>query len=99
MHDTIKQADAQGRVVATIPRECLWRALTPQMFRLASLLPAMEQALAYGREVTDESGAMELAGHRPRLVPGRGDNIKITQPGDLELAALYLERQQRDERG
>lgn len=95
LHDTIKQCDDACRVVETLPREHLWRALTPQMFRLSRLQSALEHALTAGLVVTDESSAMELAGYQPRLVQGQSDNIKITQPGDLELAALFLERQQR----
>lgn len=93
LHDTIKQSDGSRRVVDTLPRDQLWRALTPQMFRLASLQSALEHALAAGQVVTDESSAMEFAGYAPKLVPGHSDNIKITQPGDLELAAFFLELQ------
>jgi 2-C-methyl-D-erythritol 4-phosphate cytidylyltransferase len=98
LHDTIKQADAQGRVVATIPRECLWRALTPQMFRLQPLLEALTQALAKDLLVTDDASAMELAGFAPRLLQGRADNIKITRPEDLALAEFYLAQQSTEQR-
>lgn len=84
--DTVKRADSSQRVAQTLPRDGLWLAQTPQMFRLGLL------AEAYARfpEVTDEAGAMERAGHVPKLVTGDARNIKVTYPGDFALAALYL---------
>ena len=93
LHDTIKQAGEGGRITATIPREQLWRAFTPQMFRLGELFDALTQALAEGWLVTDDASAMELAGYAPRLLEGRSDNIKITRPEDLRLAEFYLRQQ------
>jgi 2-C-methyl-D-erythritol 4-phosphate cytidylyltransferase len=93
LHDTIKQADDQGCVLTTLPRERLWRAFTPQMFRLGNLVSALTQALTKGLLVTDDASAMELAGYAPRLLEGRSDNIKITRPEDLALAEFYLSRQ------
>lgn len=93
MADTVKRADAQDCVVETVPRAGLWRALTPQMFRFDSLRNALQQALAQGIEITDEAMAIELAGGRPRLVAGHPDNIKVTLPGDLALAELFLNQQ------
>jgi 2-C-methyl-D-erythritol 4-phosphate cytidylyltransferase len=89
--DTMKQVDAEGAVVQTVERDGLWRALTPQMFRFGLLRDALQQAIARGVLVTDEAAAMEMAGHRPRMVEGQGDNIKITRPGDLQLAEFYLQ--------
>ena len=83
--DTLKR-EAGGRVAATVDRSRLWRALTPQMFRFGLL----REALAAASGVTDEAGAMEQAGHRPVLVPGRGDNIKVTTREDLIQAAAIL---------
>jgi len=91
--DTLKRANALGEVVETVPREGLWRAATPQMFRLGALSAALEAALAGGQLVTDDAAAMELAGQRPRMIEGHPDNIKITRPQDLALAALYLRQQ------
>lgn len=91
--DTVKRAAPDGHVVETVPRENLWRALTPQMFRLGALCAALERAMAEGAEVTDESAAMERVGARPRVVEGEADNIKITLPADLVLAELYLKQQ------
>ena len=89
--DTIKQVDADNGVTATVAREGLWHACTPQMFRIGKLRCALQQAIDKQLPVTDEASAMELAGYRPRMVPGRRDNIKITVPLDLELAAFYLQ--------
>jgi 2-C-methyl-D-erythritol 4-phosphate cytidylyltransferase len=97
--DTLKRVDEQGNVVlGTISRERMWRALTPQMFRLTELTAAIERAMRDGVAITDESCAMEHVGLRPRIVEGSADNIKITTPGDLALADLYLRRQMQEER-
>ncbi|TLX63954.1 2-C-methyl-D-erythritol 4-phosphate cytidylyltransferase [Stutzerimonas nosocomialis] len=81
--DTLKRAGADGRVAETVDRSVIWLAYTPQMFRLGLLRDALRQALAAGVTVTDEASAMEWAGHAPRLVEGRADNIKVTRPEDL----------------
>lgn len=88
--DTLKRADQGLCSVDTPSREHLWRALTPQMFRLGLLRNALHAARAAGREPTDEAQAMEWAGHSPRLVAGRADNLKVTSPADLALAAAVL---------
>lgn len=88
--DTMKRVAADGAVAATVERTGLWHALTPQMFRYRQLREALQQAIASRHAVTDEAAAMELAGFRPRMVQGHRDNIKITLPADLELAAFYL---------
>jgi 2-C-methyl-D-erythritol 4-phosphate cytidylyltransferase len=89
--DTLKRgAGEPAQVDATLDRTGLWRAATPQVFRLAVLLPALEAALASNRLPTDEAQAVEWAGHRARLVTGRADNIKVTTPDDLQLAAAIL---------
>lgn len=92
--DTVKRADDNGYVRETVARAGLWRALTPQMFRIGRLLDAIERALKSGAEITDEAAAVEAAGGRPRLVMGHADNIKITVPEDLALAELFLRRQE-----
>ena len=91
--DTVKRTDDEGRVMATVSRHGLWRALTPQIFPIGVLRDALRRALADGVEVTDEASAIEHAGRKPRMVAGHADNIKITVPGDLALAELYLQRQ------
>src|SRR5512144_1138811 len=78
VRDTMKRADADNRVSATVDRTALWHALTPQMFRLNILLKALEQSLEQGLLVTDDAAAVEALGLAPRLVEGRADNIKIT---------------------
>jgi 2-C-methyl-D-erythritol 4-phosphate cytidylyltransferase len=88
--DTLKRADALQRVADTPSRESMWRALTPQMFRLRLLREALQTANTGGREPTDEAQAVEWAGHAPRLVPGRADNLKLTSPADLPLVAAVL---------
>lgn len=90
MNDTVKRTNAANEVIETPDRSQLWRAFTPQMFRLKPLTDALTSAAREGKVVTDDASAMELAGFRPKMVMGRADNIKITQPGDLQLAELYL---------
>lgn len=90
--DTLKTVD-QGLIVGTPDRSSIWRALTPQMFRYGLLKSALEEAAERGHLVTDEASAIELKGYQPRIVEGRPDNIKITRPEDLPLAAFYLENQ------
>lgn len=87
--DTLKRADDQGRVATTVPRDQLWRALTPQMFRCELLWQALQRAVAHGG-ATDEAQAIEAFGHAPRLVPGDASNIKITLPADMALAEQLL---------
>jgi 2-C-methyl-D-erythritol 4-phosphate cytidylyltransferase len=90
LSDTIKQVNEDGCIESTLPRERLWRALTPQMFRLAMLKNALESAINSKCYVTDEAGAMELAGYQPLMIEGDAGNIKITRPEDLKLATFYL---------
>ena len=88
--DTLKQADAAGQVLATVPRQSLWRAQTPQMFRHGVLLAALRQALAQGQRPTDEAQAIEALGYTPLLVEGRSTNLKVTSAADLPLAQALL---------
>lgn len=90
VRDTLKRADADTRIVATQPRDGLWRAMTPQAFRRGALIAALEQAHAAGIVVTDEAMAMERLGARPSLVEGREDNLKVTTPADLLLVEHLL---------
>ena len=91
--DTVKLADNNARVKKTIPRDGLWRAQTPQMFRYGELRQALLDARAKGLVITDEASAMEFAGFQPLMVRGSSDNIKITVPGDLELAEAFIQKQ------
>ncbi len=89
--DTLKRgAGVPAEVVATVDRDNLWHALTPQVFRHALLRDALARAADAGLEVTDESAAVEHAGHRPLLVTGSAMNIKVTRPEDLALAERLL---------
>jgi 2-C-methyl-D-erythritol 4-phosphate cytidylyltransferase len=92
VRDTLKRGDPENRIVATEPRDSLWRALTPQMFRLGELAAALESAGAEGVAVTDEAMAMERMGFRPLLVEGSEDNIKVTTSADFALAEFLLAR-------
>ena len=92
VRDTLKRANDEGRSAMTEPREALWRALTPQMFRRGGLTRALQAAMRVGAKVTDEAMAMERLGLKPRLVEGSEDNIKVTTPADLALAEFILRR-------
>ena len=93
VRDTMKRTDAADSVLETVARDHLWHAFTPQMFRLGVLFDALSGALDAGFLVTDEASAIEWAGHRPVMVEGHSDNIKITHPDDLALAAYFLRQQ------
>lgn len=86
--DTLKRAGPDQRIAETVPRESLWQAQTPQMFRHALLLEALKKA---GGQVTDEASAIEKMGLKPKLVEGDARNLKVTYPRDLELASLILQ--------
>jgi 2-C-methyl-D-erythritol 4-phosphate cytidylyltransferase len=92
VRDTLKRADGGGEIERSEPRERLWRALTPQLFRRATLQRALEAALAAGVSITDEAMAIERLGLRPLLVEGAEDNIKVTTPADLTYAEFLLGR-------
>ncbi len=94
--DTMKRTSGDDDVLETVCREHLWRALTPQMFRLGQLQLALQSALADGFLVTDDASAIEHISLQPRMIAGRGDNIKITRPEDLSLAEMYLAQQEKN---
>ena len=96
--DTIKQVErtAHGALItATIPREFIVHAQTPQGFRFGLLQKAMTEAMEDGFTGTDESSVVERAGYAVAVVHGSQVNLKITQPGDLELAEFYLHQRAR----
>ena len=96
--DTIKHVErtAHGALItATIPREFVVLAQTPQGFRYGLLQRALAEAEADGFVGTDEASVLERAGHPVAVVHGSQVNLKITQPGDLELAEFYLSRRAR----
>lgn len=90
--DTLKRISDDNRVVETLDRKVIWRAQTPQMFRLAELTSALSEALGNDIAITDESMAMELAGYPVSILEGPSTNIKITLPADLEIAEIILRR-------
>lgn len=89
--DTVKRAakDEAGtqRISGTDDRSLLWLAQTPQMFRAGLLAQALRQVQG---AVTDEAGAIEALGLQPRLVAGSRENLKVTYPEDLTIAAAIL---------
>ncbi len=96
--DTIKHVErtAHGALItATIPREFVVLAQTPQGFRFGLLQKAFAEAMADGFLGTDEASVVERAGHPVAVVHGSQVNLKITQPGDLELAEFYLRQRGR----
>lgn len=91
--DTIKQVErtAHGAIItSTIPREFIVQAQTPQGFRFGLLRKAMSDAVKDGFVGTDEASVVERAGLPVAVVHGSQVNLKITQPGDIELAEFYL---------
>jgi 2-C-methyl-D-erythritol 4-phosphate cytidylyltransferase len=88
--DTLKMSCASQRVDHTVARAGLWRAFTPQMFRLGVL----KRALLSTRAATDDAAAVEALGLKPKLVAGRGDNIKVTVSEDLQYAEYVLRSRQ-----
>jgi 2-C-methyl-D-erythritol 4-phosphate cytidylyltransferase len=93
--DTVKQVErtAEGALItATIPRERVVMAQTPQGFRFGVLKKAFDEATADGFMGTDEASLVERSGHDVAVVMGASNNIKITTPADLELAEFYLRK-------
>lgn len=91
--DTLKTVGDDMSITGTPDRRHIWRAFTPQMFRLGELISVLLSARESGHVVTDDASAFELVGKPPIIVEGRSDNIKVTRPEDLALAAFYLEQQ------
>jgi 2-C-methyl-D-erythritol 4-phosphate cytidylyltransferase len=87
--DTLKRADPAARIQATEARENLWQAQTPQMFRHGLLL----EALGRTARLSDEAGAVEALGLKPKLVRGSSTNLKVTYTEDLQLAQTILTSQ------
>ena len=87
--DTLKQSNVDARVVNTMPREALWQAQTPQMFRYTLLKAALE---SFDGLPTDEAQAVEALGLQPKLVVGSLRNMKITYPQDVEWMELLMQK-------
>jgi 2-C-methyl-D-erythritol 4-phosphate cytidylyltransferase len=93
--DTVKQVErtSDGALVtATLPRERVVLAQTPQGFRYRVLKKAFDEAMADGFVGTDEASLVERSGHQVAVVMGSPRNIKITAPADMELAEFFLKR-------
>jgi 2-C-methyl-D-erythritol 4-phosphate cytidylyltransferase len=93
--DTVKQVErtSEGAVItATVPRERVVMAQTPQGFRYSVLKQAFDEATADGFLGTDEASLVERSGHEVAVVMGSPRNIKITTPADMELAEFFLKR-------
>jgi 2-C-methyl-D-erythritol 4-phosphate cytidylyltransferase len=91
VRDTLKEGSDDKKVVRTLDRSMLWLAATPQMFRYSVLTKALEHTIQNARHITDEASAVEALGLPVALVAGRADNIKVTYPEDLQLAAAILQ--------
>jgi 2-C-methyl-D-erythritol 4-phosphate cytidylyltransferase len=93
--DTVKQVErtADGALItATVPRERVVMAQTPQGFRYSVIKKAFDEAVADGFLGTDEASLVERSGHQVAVVMGSPRNIKITTPADMELAEFFLKR-------
>lgn len=90
--DTLKRADPNQRIVNTAPREGLWQAQTPQMFRFGLLADALSKVDS--ATITDDASAIEALGLHPKLVLGDAYNFKVTYPQDLTLAELILQQRE-----
>jgi 2-C-methyl-D-erythritol 4-phosphate cytidylyltransferase len=86
--DTVKRC-IEGEACGTIPRNGLWLAQTPQMFRYQLLRQALNAATDPGA-ITDDASAVEALGLTPKLVEGHPRNLKVTLPDDIRIAELYL---------
>lgn len=99
LSDTIKRGSGDACIASiekTVSREHLWRAMTPQIFKVGALLAAIQTARKAGAVLTDEASAMEAIGGAPLLIPCAPDNIKITLPQDIALAETILLAQQNE---
>ena len=93
VNDTVKRTSNDDVIMETIERRNLWRASTPQMFRLVILKSALQALREQNITVTDEASAIEFVGLEPVMVEGHADNIKITVSTDLALAQLFMQQQ------
>ncbi len=95
VRDTLKRADSSARACATLARDALWQAQTPQLFPLGRLLDALKAS--GDRLITDEAQAMEALGARPLLVEGSMSNLKYTVAGDEDWLAVHLGGARRED--
>ncbi len=88
--DTLKQVNSDGFIASTVPREEIWFAQTPQAFSLKLIRDGFEYAFANRLSLTDDAAVLEVFGKPVRMIPGSRNNIKITTPEDLRIAAALL---------
>lgn len=93
--DTLKTAAENGAIIGTVDRETTWRIQTPQVFQADLIKAALTKAMQQGLPLTDDSSAMEVLGISTFIVEGDEENIKLTRPLDMLLAAAIL-RDRRD---
>jgi 2-C-methyl-D-erythritol 4-phosphate cytidylyltransferase len=99
--DTVKEVKRTSQpgdvalITATVPRERIVLAQTPQVFRTALLREAYALAARDGFSASDEAGLVERLGHNVYVVSGSARNLKVTRPGDMELARFYLAEERR----
>ena len=84
------RADDKNKVKETVPRQGLWLAQTPQVFRREWLVAAYADRAKHGKQITDDAQLVEAAGHPVHLVPGLSTNVKVTTKEDLYLAEAVL---------
>jgi 2-C-methyl-D-erythritol 4-phosphate cytidylyltransferase len=88
--DTLKRLGEGGRIAATLPRDEVWHAQTPQIFPREILIRAYQEAARTGVSDTDDSALVERVGGEVVMVRGSAFNLKVTRPEDLAVAELYL---------
>lgn len=89
--DTLKMVSDE-KIIKTVPRENMYRAYTPQMFKTKLLKQALEHADKNHLAITDDASAMEVLGYEVLIVEGDSGNFKLTTPDDLKLAKLMIEK-------
>ena len=96
-HDTVKQVNAEGVIEATLDRQRIWRAQTPQIFRYKALMSLHQEAHRTGFLGTDDASLAERADMRVKVVEGDDLNLKVTRPEDaLQLETLLKAEQQEN---
>lgn len=88
VNDTLKAVNEDGEIERTVPRDGMWAAQTPQMFKADILIDALDKA---GSAVTDEASALEFVGLKPMIIEGTSTNLKVTRPEDLWIAQAILD--------
>lgn len=89
--DTLKTAGSDGAIIGTVDRESTWRIQTPQVFEADLIKGALTKAMKLELPLTDDSSAMDILGITTYIVEGDEENIKLTRPLDLLLAAAILQ--------